>query len=51
MTKVTFAEKSDQVQLTDQDLEIVAGGTKPKTKPVKQQEFLIVKMTEVFITS
>jgi hypothetical protein len=50
MTKVTFAEKSDQVQLTDQDLEIVAGGTKPKSKPVKQQEFLIVKMTEVFIT-
>jgi hypothetical protein len=49
MTKVTFTEKSDQVQLTDQDLEIVAGGTKPKH--VKQQEFLVVKMTEVFITS
>ena len=33
-TRNSFAEKSDQVQLTDQDLEIVAGGTKPKTKPV-----------------
>ena len=49
MTKVTFTEKSDQVQLTDEDLEIVAGGT--KSKPVKQQEFLVVKMTEVLITS
>ena len=47
MTKVTFTEKSDQVQLTDEDLEVVTGGTKPKHV---KQEFLVVKMSEVFIT-
>jgi hypothetical protein len=47
MTKVIVTEKNDRVQLTDKDLEIVTGGNKSKHS---QREFLLVKLTEVFIT-
>jgi hypothetical protein len=51
MTKVTPTAKTDQVQLTDEDLKIVTGGTKSKqVKQVKQIEFLKVRLIEVFLT-